>query len=341
MKLDTEYLGLKLSSPFVAGASPLSDDLDAARELADAGASALVMHSLFEEQIRQEQVMAFVDSEVHAESFAEATSYFPEPSSFDLGPDAYLEQVRRLKDAVAIPVLGSLNGVTEGGWLDYAALIEEAGADGLELNVFFLATDPTEGAWQIEDRLVEIVRTVSSHISIPVAVKLSPFFTALPHLASRLVEAGATGLVLFNRFYQPDIDPVELEAVPSLQLSDSSELLLRLRWLAILHGRVEASLAATGGIHGHLDAVKALMAGADVVQLTSALLRSGPAAIGTVRAALAEWLEEMEYESLDQLRGSMSLRRSPDPAAFTRGNYAKILQSWDGRRRARGEHLFN
>jgi dihydroorotate dehydrogenase (fumarate) len=341
MDLTTRYVGLDLVSPFVVGASPLADDVEVLRRLEDAGAGAVVMHSLFEEQIRQEQLNAFLDTDIAAESHAEAASYFPQPETFNLGPETYIDQLLRLKDALQIPVMASLNGTTEGGWLEYAQILAEAGADGLELNIYFLATGTDESAESIEDRIVRIVSSVTDSIDIPVAVKLSPFFTALPHLAGRLADSGAAGLVLFNRFYQPDIDPEKLDVTVDLKLSDPSELLLRLRWLAILYGRVPLDLSVTGGVHGELDAVKAVMAGAQTVQMVSALLRHGPDALARTRDAFGLWLEEMEYTSLVQMRGSMSHARCPDPAAFERGNYAKILQSWEGRSRARGVHLFN
>jgi len=301
------------------------------RRLEDAGAAAIVMHSLFEEQIEQEQLGMMRTVEAPAESFPEALSYFPEPEEFALGPDRYLDQVRRIKEAVGVPVIGSLNGHTAAGWLEYASLIEQAGADALELNVYHVPTDPAETGADVEKRVLEIVGTVKRAVRIPVAVKLSHFFSSLPHLAHGLDEIGADGLVLFNRFYHPDIDVDELEVVPELHLSDSHELLVRLRWLAILYGRIQASLAVTGGVHTALDAVKAVMAGAQGVQLVSALLLQGPEHLRVVRDGLAAWLEEHEYESLRQMQGSMSLQRCPDPSAFERANYMRVLQSWRGR----------
>lgn len=328
MDLRTTYLGLELDHPLMPGASPLVDDLDMVRRLEDAGSAAIVMHSLFEEQITREAQRRHDHLESHAHTFGEATSYLPEPGDFHLGPDSYLEQVRRVCDAVDVPVIGSLNGTTTEGWLNYAKLIENAGADALELNFYYVATDPDETSAIVEDRLVEIVRAIRPTIEIPLAVKLSPFFSSLPHLARRLVDAGASGLVLFNRFYQPDIDPDMLEAVPRLHYSTSDELLLRVRWLAILSGRVRASLAATGGVHTSQDALKAVMAGAHAVQMVAALLSRGPAHLAVVKRELAHWLEEREYESLRQAQGSMSLERCPDPEAFERGNYMKALQYW-------------
>ncbi len=328
MDLSTRYLGLDLPHPFMPGASPLVDDLDTVRRLEDAGAAAIVMHSLFEEQLMREQIATDWHMSAPADSFAEALSYLPDPESFSLGPEGYLEQLGRIRRAVAVPVIGSLNGTTLGGWLEYARLIEEAGADALELNVYRLAADPDESGDEIERQTIEMVRAVRDKVRIPLAVKLSPFYTAFAHFARRLDEAGADGLVLFNRFYQADIDLEELEAVRTLQLSDSSELLLRLRWLAILSGRLEASLAVTGGVHTAVDAVKAVLCGADAVQLVSALLRHGPEHLAAIRRDTEEWLVEHEYESLAQMRGSMNLERCPDPEAYERANYMHILQGY-------------
>jgi dihydroorotate dehydrogenase (fumarate) len=327
MNLATTYLGFSLPHPLMPGASPLVDDLGMVRRLEDAGAAAIVMHSLFEEQIAAEENAA-VQVAAHGDSFGEALSYLPGSPAFALGPDRYLEQVRRVRDAVAVPVIASLNGVTPGGWLEYARLLEQAGAHALELNVYHVATDPAETAATVESRVLEVLRAVRAAVRLPLAVKLSPFYSAFAHLAHELDLLGADGLVLFNRFYQPDIDPDALEVVPALQLSDSSELRLRLRWLAILHGRVRPGLAASGGVHTGLDALKAVMAGADAVQLVSALLRHGPEHLAAVRADLTRWLEEHEYDSLAQARGSMSLLRCPDPVAFERANYLRVLQSW-------------
>ncbi|HOC19013.1 MAG TPA: dihydroorotate dehydrogenase-like protein [Vicinamibacterales bacterium] len=328
MDLTTNYLGLRLPHPVMPGASPLADSLDTVRRLEDAGAAAIVLHSLFEEQITREQLGMVHHMEVHDESFAEAVSYFPKPDEFVFGSEEYCRQIARIKEAVAVPVVASLNGITSEGWLSYAARLQQAGADALELNVYFVATDPAETGAAVEARTVEILRGVKRAVTIPVAVKLSPFYSSLPNLARSLDEAGADGLVLFNRFYQPDIDVEALEATPSLHLSDSSELLLRIRWLAILTGQVRASLAASGGVHTGLDAVKAIMAGASAVQVVSRLLQDGPGQLKTIVGAMRQWLADHEYESLEQARGSMSLRTSPDPSAFERGNYMKILRSW-------------
>jgi dihydroorotate dehydrogenase (fumarate) len=341
MDLSMTYLGMELPHPFMAGASPLVDDIDAVLRMQDAGAAAIVMHSLFEEQITQEQMLDFLETEVPSESYAEATSYFPTPTEYALGPERYLEQVAAIKQEVDIPLIASLNGVTAGGWLEYARLIEQAGADALELNIYFVPTDPQESGEEIERRVIEIGRRVREAITIPIAMKLSPFYTSFANLAHRLDQAGVDGLVLFNRFYQPDIDPDELEAKPSLRLSNSKELLLRLRWLAILFGRVECSLAVTGGVHTVEDAVKSVMAGANAVQMVSRLLKDGVDVIGEIRQGVAEWLEEREYDSLRQAHGSMSHQRVPDPSAFERGNYARILQSWRERNLARGDLLFS
>lgn len=328
MDLTTTYLGLTLPHPLMPGASPLVDDLDTVRQLEDAGAAAIVMHSLFEEQIAAEAHRVQHDLLAHGESFAEAVSYFPNPEDYALGPDLYLEQIRRIKAAVEIPVIGSLNGTTPEGWLRYAKQIEDAGADALELNFYHVATRLDESSTDVERRLLETARRVKAGVTIPVAVKLSPFFSALPHLARQLDDAGVNGLVLFNRFYQPDIDPETLDTVPRLHLSTSDELLLRVRWLAILHGRVRASLAVTGGVHAPIDAIKAIMAGAHAVQVVAALLHHGPAFLADLRRGISEWLEEREYDSLRQAQGSMSLERCPDPQAFERGNYLRVLQTW-------------
>jgi len=328
--LSTTYLGLRLPHPFMPGASPLVDDLDMVKRLEDAGAAAIVMHSLFEEQITAEQLGTIQNMELHEDSYAEALSYFPKADEYALGPQQYLEQLRRIKATVAVPVIASLNGVTPTGWLQYARLIEQAGADALELNVYSLATDPADTAAAVETRLLAIARAVKAAVHIPVAVKLSPFFSAMAHVAHALDAAGVDGLVIFNRFYQPDIDIDALEAMPTLRLSDSSELLLRLRWLAIFAGRVRASLAVTGGVHSFVDAIKAVMAGAHAVQMVSALLQNGPEELRTVREEMVRWMEEREYASLEQMQGSMSLERCPDPAAFERANYMRVLQSWRG-----------
>ncbi len=328
MDLSTRYLGFDLPHPLMPGASPMVDDLDLVRRLEDSGAAAIVMHSLFEEQIEHQQAASVSYADVPAESFAEALSYLPEPVEYGLGPEEYLEQVRRIKEIVGVPVIASLNGTSEGSWLQYGQLIEQAGADALEINFYQVATDLTIPGQVLEHRILEIVSRMKQEISLPIAVKLSPFFTALGHLGAALDDAGADGLVLFNRFYQADIDIEELEVERALQLSDSSELLLRLRWLAILSGRIRPDLAITGGVHQVDDVVKSVMCGAHAVQLVSCLLRHGPERLATLRRELARWLEEHEYDSLAQMRGSMSLERCPDPAAYERADYIGVLQSW-------------
>jgi len=328
MDLSTRYLGFDLPHPFMPGASPMVDDLDTVKELEDAGAAAICMNSLFEEQIVHEEIAAARMTEDPANSFAEALSYFPEPDSLSYGPDEYLNKVRRVVEAVKVPVIGSLNGTTKGRWLEYAGLIEETGANALELNVYHLATDPNESGAELEQRFVEIITEVKQQISIPVAVKLSAYYTSLANFGKRLVDAGADGLVLFNRFYQADIDVEELEVQRTLVLSNSSALLLRLRWLAILSGQLNCSFAVTGGVHGEIDAVKAIMTGADAVQMVSALLRHGPDFLRIVRRELAQWLIDHDYDSLAQAKGSMNLSRSPDPGAYERANYMDILKSW-------------
>jgi dihydroorotate dehydrogenase (fumarate) len=327
MDLSTTYMGFRLPHPIIPGASPFSDNLDLVRRLEDAGAPMIVMHSLFEEQIVAEEVAVVRSLEHGDEAFAEAQTYLPRPADFRLGPDEYLDQVARIKAAVAVPVIGSLNGTTPGGWISYARLIQQAGADGLELNIYELATDLDESGVEIELRAVEVARAVKESVSIPVAVKLSPFYSSIANMAKRLDDFGVDALLLFNRFYQPDIDVDQLEVV-RVNFSSPAELLLRLRWLAVLSGRIDASLAATGGVLTAVDVIKAVMAGAHAVQMVSALLQRGPEYLREVREALASWMQEHEYDSLLQMRGSMSLSRCPNPRAYERANYMKILQSW-------------
>jgi dihydroorotate dehydrogenase (fumarate) len=328
MDLSTTYLGLKLKNPLMPGASPLVTDLDAVRRLEDAGAAAIVMNSLFEEQIVAEQLAAHQAIDLSANSFAEALSYFPAPQEYRLGPEEYLEQLGRIKKAVKIPVIASLNGTTRGGWLDYAKLMEKTGADAIELNVYQLATDEKLSGDKIEQEAIELLKELKKSVRIPIAVKLSPFYSSLAHFATKLDGVGADGLVLFNRFYQPDIDIEKLEVERSLHLSDSRELLLRLRWLAILSGKTQASLAVSGGIHTGIDAVKAIMTGAHAVQMVSVLLTKGPSHLAAIREEMSAWLEEHDYESLQQMQGSMNLQRCPDPKSYERANYMHILQSW-------------
>jgi dihydroorotate dehydrogenase (fumarate) len=326
MDLSTNYLGLRLRSPLMPGASPMVDDLDLVKRLEDAGAGAIVMHSLFEEQISGEHLASIYHMELYADSYAEAVSYFPRHSDYALGPEQYLKQIERIKACVSIPLIGSLNGITPGGWTRYARLIQEAGADAL---------DPQEDALTIEQRLLEIVRDVMHSTDIPVAVKLSPFFSSFANIAYQLDGAGVDGLVLFNRFYQPDIDIENLEVKPTLHLSDSSELLLRLRWVAILARQISASLAITGGVHTATDAIKAIMVGADAVQIVSALLHHGPERLATIEKELCEWMQANDYHSLRQMHGSLSLSMCPDPQAFERANYVRTLHSF----RPRGPEL--
>jgi dihydroorotate dehydrogenase (fumarate) len=328
MNLSTTYMGFELAHPLVPGASPMSDDLDVVRRLEDAGAPMIVMHSIFEEQIVAEEVGVTRAIETGEESHPEALSYLPRPELFELGPAEYLEQVRKIKSAVSVPVIGSINGVTEGGWLEYARLIQEAGADGLELNLFQIESEPGESGAQIERRQLGIVRAVKHSVRIPLAVKLSPFYSSMAHFARELDQIGVEALVLFNRFYEPDLDVEELEVIPVNLLSNPSELLLRLRWIGILSGRITASLAATGGVHSAAEAVKAVMVGAHAVQMVSALLTHGPRHLGSVRDGLAQFLDEHGYESLRQMQGTMSQARCSNGKAFERGNYVRILQSW-------------
>jgi dihydroorotate dehydrogenase (fumarate) len=326
--LSTSYLGLTLPGPLVASAGPLCESLDNIRRMEDAGASAVVLHSLFEEQITVES--AHLDRHLShgAESYSEATTYFPDMQSYAIGPDAYLEHIRRAKAAVRIPVIGSLNGVSRGGWTGYARKIEEAGADALELNVYYIPTDPDLTGDEVERRHVELVGEVKASVGIPVAVKLGHGWSAPANLARRLDRAGADGLVLFNRFYLPDFDLETLEVVPHLTLSSSHELLVRLHWVAILHGHVRPDLAVTGGVHTALDVLKAMMAGARVAMMTSALLQHGIPHLAAVGRGLIDWMTAHEYESIRQMQGSMSYRSVREPAAFERANYMKVLSSY-------------
>ena len=326
--LSTRYLGLPLASPLVASASPLCESIDNIRRMQDAGAGAIVLHSLFEEQIEVETRALHRSLSYGTESYAEAVSYFPDLYRHNLGPDGYLEHVRKAKRAVSIPIIGSLNAVSTGGWVSFARLIQEAGADALELNMSYIPTDPALGAADVEQMYVDLVRDVRAHVSIPLAIKLGHSFTALANLAGRLDAAGAGGLVLFNRFYLPDFDLEHLEVVPSLTLSSPPELLVRLHWVAILYGHVHADLAVTGGVHGHEQVLKAMMAGARVAMMTSALLRNGIEHLADVRGGLEAWMDAHDYASLDEMQGSMSYRAVEDPAAFERANYMKVLSSY-------------
>jgi dihydroorotate dehydrogenase (fumarate) len=326
--LSTTYLGLKLHNPLVVSASPLCEDLANLVAMEQAGASAVVLHSLFEEQLTLESQDLARNLWQGTDSFPEALSYFPDMADYNLGPEGYLEHIRQAKAAVKIPVIASLNGSSQGGWLRYAKDIEEAGADALELNLYDIPSHPDVTGVSVEHSYYEVVRRVKSHIRIPLAIKLSPFFSALANLAQHLASVGADGLVLFNRFYQPDFDLENLEVVPSLTLSTPQELLLRLHWVAILHGAVRSDLAITGGIHSAQDVLKAMMAGARVAMMTSALMKHGIEHLGSVRDQLVRWMEEHGYESIRQMQGSMSYRAVTDPAPFERANYMKVLRSY-------------
>jgi dihydroorotate dehydrogenase (fumarate) len=327
--LTTTYVGLQLKNPLVASASPLSKKLDTVRRIEDAGAAALVMYSLFEEQITHESHELDHYLERGTDTFAESLSYFPDLGIYNLGPEPYLEHLHKIKQTVSIPVIGSLNGISSGGWVEYAHRIEEAGADALELNIYYLPIDPDLTGAELEEDYVQLVRDVRAKVKLPIAVKLSPYFTALPNLAKRIVEAGADALVLFNRFYQPDFDLEELEVVPNLVLSTSHELRLPLRWIAILYGRIHADFALTSGVHTAQDVLKAMMAGANVAMMTSTLLEYGVGRIMHILTDLQEWMEEHEYESIEQMRGSMSQQAVAEPAAFERANYIKALNTFD------------
>jgi dihydroorotate dehydrogenase (fumarate) len=319
MNLATTYLGIELPHPLIVGSGPLTDDPADARALEDAGAAALVLRALYEEEITGEQMGDLFNIDRHAESFAEAVTYAPDPLLAS-GPDEYLEHVRRIKGAVSIPVIAALNGATPGGWTSYARLLEEAGADAIELDLYHAASDPTTSAADVERGMIEIVRAVKGEVRVPVAVKLTPLFTAFAHFAGQLDAAGADGIVLFERFHRVDLDPVELEVVRSLPLSDSGDLAIRLRGAAALGGRVHASIAITGGVHTALDVIKATMAGAHVTQMVSAIVRFGPRHLQVVRAGIEAWMRENEWESLAPMRGNMGFDRVPDPAAYERAS---------------------
>lgn len=333
LDLTTHYLGMRLKNPLVASASPISKKVDLVRRVEEAGAAAIVMYSLFEEQITHEsyELDHYLNRGTH--SYAESLSYFPDLEHYNIGPESYLEHLHRIKEAVEIPVIGSLNGISSGGWIEYARRIEEAGADALELNIYYLPTDVDLSSAELEDAYVNLVKDVRAAVKIPIALKLSPFFTTLPAIARRFVEAGANGLVLFNRFYQPDFDLEVLEVVPNLELSTSQELRLPLRWIAILYGRIQADLALTSGVHSAQDVLKAMMAGANVAMMTSELLARGIGRITTILEDLQRWMVEHEYESIQQMQGSMSQRAVAEPAAFERANYMKALNSFDTRLR--------
>ncbi len=327
MNLETTYMGLKLKNPLVLSSSPLTRDVGMIRRLEDAGIAAVVCHSIFEEQLAHEALELDRRLRQGTESYAEALSYFPEPEDFKLGPEAYLDLIRLAKKAVKIPIIASLNGHTEGGWTSYARQVEQAGADAIELNVYFLATHPDTSAEDVEKNYEAIVRAVRSSVKIPVSVKLSPYFSALTHFAKRLDAAGADAMVLFNRFYQPDIDLDTMEVVPNILLSNSYDLRLPLRWIAILHGRIKASLAATSGIHHGEDVVKMILAGADVVMLCAALLERGVDHVSTILRGMEDWMADHGYDSVSAMKGVMSQQSCAHPEAFERANYMKVLNS--------------
>jgi dihydroorotate dehydrogenase (fumarate) len=329
--LTTTYLGLKLKNPLVASASPFSKKIETVRRLEAAGVSAIVMHSLFEEQIIRESLELDHFLNVGTESFSEAVTYYPNLEKYNVGPEGYLELVHQAREAVQVPIIASLNGVSSGGWVKYASKIEQAGAHALELNLYYLPIDTNLSGAELEEEYVRLVRDVRAAVRIPLAVKLSPFFTSLPQMAQRLSTAGANGLVLFNRFYQPDLDLEALEVVPNLTLSASSDLRLPLRWIAILYGRVEADLALTSGVHTGQDLLKAVMAGASVAMTTSALLQNGIEHAGKILREAEQWMVDHEYKSISQMKGSMSQKAVAKPAAFERANYMKALLSYDDR----------
>ena len=325
--LTTYYMGMKLRTPLVVSASPLSQEIGSIRRLEDVGASAVVLYSLFEEQLRQESLELDYHLNTGTESFAESLSFFPQASEYRLGPEGYLEHIRKARQAVGIPIIASLNGATAGGWAEYAREIEEAGADALECNIYSIPTDPDVTSAEIEQTYIDIVKSVKKSVSIPVAVKISPYFSNLANMAKRFDQAGANALVLFNRFYQPDIDLEELEIRPNVLLSTPRALRLPLTWIGILYGRVQASLAGTSGVHDAADVIKLLMAGANVTMMCSALLRNGISHLQNVENGVVDWMEKHEYESVQQMQGSMSQLRCPDPGAFERAQYMRAVKS--------------
>jgi dihydroorotate dehydrogenase (fumarate) len=329
MDLSTTYLGLNLRTPLVpSAAAPLTEDIDQIKRMEDAGASAVVLYSLFEEQLRLERHELHHHLTQGTESFPEALTYFPEPVEFNVGPEQYLKHIAKAKAAVKIPIIASLNGSTPGGWTDYAKKIQQAGADALELNIYSIPADPDRTAADVENEYLEVVKAVKSEITIPVAVKLSPFFTNFANVAKRLVDGGADGLVLFNRFYQPDIDLETLEVTPNVLFSTPMAMRLPLRWVAILYGRVKASLAATSGIHRATDVAKMLLVGADATELCSVLMRHGIKQIGVIERELVAWLEKNEYESVAQLKGSLSQKNCEDPSAYERAQYMRAISTY-------------
>ena len=331
INLSTKYLGLELKNPLVIAACPLTGKIDWLKRLEGAGAAAAVMPSLFEEQIEHDEMEITKAQEFGTESFAEALTYFPEPQDYRSGPDEYLEAIEQAKKAVKMPIIASLNGTGKGGWVRYAKMIQDAGADALELNVYYIATDANTTSDEVESRYLDLVAAVKASVSIPLAVKVGPYFSAMANMAKRLADAGADGLVLFNRFLQPDIDLDTLETNPTLILSDPYELLAPLRWVAILHGRINASLAVTSGIHDGDAMIKALLAGADVGMIASAIYHKGFKQVQEILSRLGSWMEEKEYDSVEQLKGSVSQENCPDPEAFARGNYMKTLVTYTGK----------
>ena len=337
--LTTTYMGMTLKNPVVASASPISETVEGICRLEDAGASAVVMYSLFEEQINYQSQLLDHYLSYNIESFAEALDYYPDLENYKVGPESYLEILRRAKEVTEIPIIGSLNGVSSGGWIEYAKKIEEAGADALELNTYFIPTDIGMSGTDVEQMYLDVLRDVKSSISIPVAMKLNPYFSATANMAFRLAEAGADALVMFNRFYQPDFDIENLEVVPHLVLSNSNEMRLPLRWVAILYGRVPVDFAITTGVHNHEDVLKGMMAGAKVTMMASELLHHGLDRIDEILQEMTIWMEEREYTSVVEMQGSMSQQYVAEPSVFERANYMKILQSWQSDPTGRMAHL--
>ncbi len=330
MNLKTTYLGLKLANPIVVGAGPLTANVDSIKKLEENGAAAVVLPSIFEEQLSQESIALHYYTTAGSESYAEALDYFPTAKEYYFGPEEYLKLIRDVKAAVKIPVIASLNGYTESGWISFAKQIEDAGADALELNMYYLATDPNVSGADVERYYINTLKAVKKATRLPIAVKMSPFFSSIPAIAKELSMSGATGLVLFNRFYQPDFDLDKLDIYPNLQLSDSQEIRLSLRWIAVLYGKIGANLAATGGCHTAVDTIKLIMAGADSVQMVSSILKYGDGHIRTVLHGIEQWMTDHEYESIEQMKGSLSHKNVADPSAFERANYMKTLQSYKG-----------
>ncbi len=332
--IKTSYMGLELSNPFIASASPLWKEVDNVKKAQEAGAAAVVLHSLFEEQITTEERELNKYLLQGTEHFAEAITYFPDATDFHFPPDEYVEHIAQMKKAVSIPIIGSLNGVSPGGWIRYARLIEQAGADGIELNIYYLPTDPALSSHQIEDNYISLIEHVKGSVNIPLAVKISPYITSLPSFASRVEGAGARALVIFNRFYQPDLDLNLMDAVPNLPLSSSDELRLRLRWLGILFGQIDMDLAVTGGVHTGEDGVKSILSGARAVMTTSALLRNGIDHLKVIRNQFVQWMDQNDYESVEDMRGVLSRKSVEHPAAFERANYMKVIGSFIPERHA-------